>query len=328
MLRKTELMFRKIGCDVRKNFKSITLNFAFVFIFMNLFQLMFGSENSIVAVVFIIIMQSSMLLDFTVKPVKIFFVQLFILETMVVSAFLINTLNPFVTIPMNFIVLFTLLFAFTFDYTLDLYMPYILSFLFLIFISPVSIQMLPTRMLAILVGMLCVMLYHFFMGRNRTRETVCKALTGMIDECHQCILCLLSGAGLPDSVETVRNNLYKLSHLVYERRRHFLYISDASLAMLDCGLKLENFIYMLYDIEGRISPEEAAMLKYSGEWLTLFRAAIQDGGTIPQPDSRYFSLEQHELGKKVYSSLIHMQNRLIHMTDADKRSTFQPTLQQ
>lgn len=318
-------LLNKAYNKVKTGFKYNTLNFVFIFIFINLFLRAFGAENTIVAVVFIIVMQSSMLLDFTVKPIKNFFIQLLIMETMVVSAFLINTLNPFVTIPINFIVLFTLLFVFTFEYTTDLYMPYILSYLFLTFISPVSAQMLPKRMLAVLVGMICVMLYHFFMGRNRTRDTVCSALTGMIDECRQSVDCLISGTGMPDSIETVRSNLYKLSHLVYERRKRFLYISDASLAMLDCGLKLENFINMLYNFEGGISPDDTVMLKCTKKWLDSFRTVIQDGGALEPPDRGNFSLEKHGLGEDVYNLLVLMQNRLTDMTNTSRRSSFHPT---
>lgn len=326
MWNKFQLLLKNVDRKVRQNFKSITSNFIFIFIFLNLFQLLFGAENSILGVVFIIIMQSSMLLDFTAKPVKNFFAQLLILETMVVSAFLINSLNPFVTILMNFIVLFILLYSFTFEYTSDLYMPYILSYLFLIFISPVSAQDLPRRMLAALVGTACVILYHLLKGRNRAGETVGVALTGMIDEASQCMRCLLLCAGTPDSMETVRKNLYKLSHLVYERRKRFLYISDASLAMLDCGLKLEKLICILYDFEGVVTPKEALILKKAGEWLDSFRAVIKDGGTIAPPEEQYFSLENPGFGKSVYDILISMQDHLIHMSDYSRRSTFRPTL--
>lgn len=326
MLNQVNLLVNKVCSEIRKNFRSVTFNFIFIFIFINLFQFLFGAENSIVAIVFIIVMQSSMLLDFTIKPVKNFFAQLLVLEAMAISAFLINNLNPFVTIPMNFIVLVVLLYAFTFEYTTDLYMPYILSYLFLVFISPVSLEQLPKRMLAILAGTVCVILYHLFEGRNRTGKTVCEALTKMIDEASQCTQCLLSGVGLPDSLEAVRSNLYQLSHLVYERRKRFFYISDASSAMLDCGLKLENLIRILYHYEGVVTPEEATILEKAGEWLNSFRAVIQDGGTIELPNRQYFLLGRYDFGENVYKSLEGMQNDLVHMMDFRRRSTFQPTL--
>lgn len=321
---KRKLLCTTICQNVRLNFKSITLNFMFIFIFMNLFQFFFGQENSILGVVFIIIMQSSMLLDFTIKPMKNFFIQLLIIEMMVISAFLIQNANPFITIPMNFVVLFTLLYAFTFEYTTALYMPYILSYLFLVFISPVDILLLPKRVFAVGIGTTCVILYHLYKGRNRKEKTVCDALTGIVEETQQCIQALISGTKLPSNMEIVRNNLYKLSHLAHEHQKCFLQISDASMAMLACGLRLENVICLLYDFEGDVRAEEVILLEQTREWLDTLKEALQAGNTIVPPDPRYFSLAQHALGEYIYNSLASIQQYVSQMKEAENRSRFYP----
>lgn len=315
-----------VGHKVRLNFKSITLNFVFIFIFINLFQRFFGAENTIVGVVFVIVMQSSMLLDFTVRPMKNFFVQLLIMEAMTVSAFLIHALNPLVTMPLNFVILFILLYVFTFEYTTDLYMPYILSYLFLIFISPVSLGQMPERMLAVLVGTTCVILYHLIKGRGRSAKTVCEALTGLIDEARGCMVGHLTGEGFADDMEQVRSNLYKLSHLVYERRKGFMYISDASLAMLDCGLKLENLICRLNNISGELTAKEREILDNAGAWLGELRVVVWEGGAVEAPKGENFHVDTCPLGKDIYTNLTQLRKSLIHMMDYNKRLSFRPTV--
>ena len=61
--------------SVNKNFRHATLNFIFIIIYVNVFQLVFGMENSIVGVIFTIMMSASMVRDLTGAPVKHFLCQ-------------------------------------------------------------------------------------------------------------------------------------------------------------------------------------------------------------------------------------------------------------
>lgn len=71
---------------------------------------------------------------------------------MAVTAFLVTTLPLLGALAVNFLMLLFLLYTFTFEYATHPYMPYILSYLFLLFISPVNAQQLPMRLLGMLVG--------------------------------------------------------------------------------------------------------------------------------------------------------------------------------
>ena len=49
---------------------------------------------------------------------------------------------PLAALPVNPMAVFLILYAYTYEYTSHLYFPYILSYLFLIFISPVTPEQL------------------------------------------------------------------------------------------------------------------------------------------------------------------------------------------
>ena len=65
----------KMKESFQKNFVHATLNFVFIIIFVNVFQAVFGAENSIVGVIFTIMMSASMVRDMTATPIKHLVVQ-------------------------------------------------------------------------------------------------------------------------------------------------------------------------------------------------------------------------------------------------------------
>ncbi|MDO5602374.1 MAG: hypothetical protein Q4G07_06345 [Oscillospiraceae bacterium] len=135
-----------------KNFRSATLNFIFIILFVNVFQTVFGMENSIVGVIFTIMMSASMVRDLTAAPVKHLCIQTAVLFLMTCAACLVVNAPPLLALPVNFAMLFLILYAFTYEYTSHLYFPYILSYLFLVFISPVTPGQLPKRLLGVFAG--------------------------------------------------------------------------------------------------------------------------------------------------------------------------------
>ena len=60
----------KIPAPVRDKFRFGTLSFIFIVAYINVFQLIFGPENSIVGVIFTIMMSASMARDLTAAPVR------------------------------------------------------------------------------------------------------------------------------------------------------------------------------------------------------------------------------------------------------------------
>lgn len=303
---------------ISNNFIRVTLNFMFIMIFTTIYQNVFGPENMIVSIVLVIIMSSAMLRDLTSTPIKQFFIHLFILESMCIVAFLTNYLPLPIATLLNFCLLFVLLYAFTFEYATHLYMPYLISYLFLLFISPINLEQLPTRALAMFVGALCVILYQLIMGRNKIKEIPRHALLALIKEAQDCVHCLLEGKGKPDNPQMVHRNLCKLSRLIFERRKRTLCISDASSAMLESGRSLERFILILYDMEGPMTTERMLMLKQIDTILSSYKTFLTvdgDPSTLLTPNTVFCNSDS--LGDSLSQCLVSIQGYLQRMIDPD-----------
>ena len=95
--------------SIRKNLKFATLSFLFIIAYVNVFQKVFGAENSIVGVIFAIMMSASMVRDLTSTPFKHLLAQSAVLVLMAAAACLVVTLNPWIALPINFIMIFLIL---------------------------------------------------------------------------------------------------------------------------------------------------------------------------------------------------------------------------
>lgn len=311
---------------IRGTYKSASLSFLFMVLYINVFQQLFGAENSIVGVIFVIMMMASMARDLTSTPVRHLFAQSFVLVLMAVSASLVTVLNPWAALPVNFLMIFFILYSYTYEYSNHLYFPYILSYLFLIFLSPVGFEQLPKRLLAMVAGAVSIILYQMAMGRRRAAETVNDVLLTLIGEARQAAVCLIQGKEMPDTLEEMRRNLRRLSHMVYERRKREFCISDAGFAVVDAGRGLEHLLILMSQLE---TPKRYTdMLKKTAGQLDRFQAYIE--GKLPIPghiDRTLFVTDGNDRTEsEFYESLEYICSHLVHMADPDRKSHYRPTL--
>lgn len=317
-----------MGASVRKNFRFATLDMLFILVFVNVFQTVFGMENSIVGVIFTILMASSMARDLTARPIKHFLIQALVLALMACSASLVAFLPPLQALPIHFGMLFLILYAFTYEYASHLYFPYLLSYLFLVFISPVLPEQLPKRLAGMAAGAVCVMLYQFVMGGHRVHDVVRDALTGILDEASGCIGCLLTGRGHPGEPEKVRQDLRELCRIVYERRKRVLCVSDASFAAVDAGRGLEHLVLFLYGMEGEITGERRALLEGTSRWLAGCREFLnRKRPGVPDLDWLLPLVGSGTEGEEMRRSLFYIREHLERMTMREERRRYRPTAQ-
>ncbi len=218
----------------RFNFKANTIEYVFILSFTTLFGMIFGGENYIVGIIAVVLMMSSMARDLTASPLKNMLGQGCILTAMAIASFAVVTLPQPYSLIINFFVMFLLLYFHTFEYSIHLYMPYIISYLFLIFISPVKWEQLPVRVLAVLAGAVCIIAYQMVRGRKRAEHTVRSAFNSMIDD-------VINGSDKKD----LRQEIYCLSNVIFGRKGSALNASRADLCMLNAG-------YGLSELSGQI----------------------------------------------------------------------------
>lgn len=317
----------RMKASLKKNFRSATLNFIFIILFVNVFQTVFGMENSIVGVIFTIMMSASMVRDLTAAPVKHLCIQTAVLFLMTMAACFVSNAPPLLALPVNLAMIFLILYAFTYEYVSHLYFPYILSYLFLVFISPVTPQHLPKRLLGVFAGAVSIILYQLVNGRHRVVETARDVMSAMADRAEQCIGCLLSGDGVPQEPEQMRADLCKLSQIVYDRRKKALCISDASFAMIDAGRGYENLVLLLYEMEGPITPEREKMLRAISAVLSGFRAfARRQTPDIPELCRGDLGEEDNAEATQFFRCLQYIREHMLRMTRPENRRRYRKTL--
>lgn len=326
-LGKVQQMAARMRASVVKNFRHATLNFIFILVFVNVFQTVFGMENSIVGVIFTIMMSASMVRDLTATPVRHLCIQTAVLFLMAGAACLVANVPPLWALPVNFAVLFIILYAFTYEYVSHLYFPYILSYLFLVFISPVTPAQLPKRLLGVFAGAVCIILYQLVNGRKRVAETARDVLGSMIDRAEQCVACLLSAQGIPQDPQQLRADLCKLSKIIYDRRKKVLCISEADFSMIDAGRGLENLVLLLYELEGPVTPARAGMLRCIRAELAGLRGfVLRRTAALPQLSRQAFGGAEDAEAEQFYQCMTYIHSHMQGMTDPEKWRHYNKTL--
>lgn len=318
----------KIPEVIKKNFRFATLNFIFIIAFVNIFQTIFGPENSIVGVIFAIMMSASMARDLTAAPLKHLLTQAFVMTGMAGSAFLVSCLPPFPAFIINLTVIFLIIYAFTYEYSSHLYFPYILSYLFLVFISPITLEQLPRRLAGMLAGSVCIMIYQLFMGRNRAVETARDVLTSMIDAVCNSTASILKGNREVADLADLRQTVCQLSRTVYDRRKKILCISDASFSMIDAGRGLEHIVTVMNEIENPSMETGISLFQKIKAQMELYRSFIHEEiPTLPPLDRETFMTgEEPEIADVIYKDLVYVRDRLLHMTDPQKQAHYRKTV--
>lgn len=318
----------KIPARIREQFRFSTLSFIFIIAYINLFTLLFGPENTIAGVIFTILMSASMVRDLTATPFRHLAVQSFMLVWIALAAYLVNTLPAPASFLLNFITLFVILYTYTYEYSTHMYFPYILSYLFLIFISPVDAARLPGRLLAMVTGAASILLYQWVMGRKHVDETARDVLSGMIDCICSYITGRLDGNGVKPDSGDIHHKLCSLSKIVYDRRKKAFCVSDAGFSMIDAGRGLEHLLFLLQELPGELSDQDRSLLQVTMNRLRIFRAFLhQEIKELPLP-SPNTAIDGDGNGANPAEKLLnYINDRLMHMADPQNKRNYRPGIQ-
>ena len=260
---------RRIAASVQKNFVFGTLNFIFTVIYINAFQVFFGAENSIIAIIMTILMGICAGRDVTNAPFKQFFKQISVFCWMATAACLTLSFGPWLAIPINLITVFVITYAFTYEYSRHLYFPYLLSYLFLIFISPVPLARLPLRLLGVAVSAVIMILYALVLYRRNIVKPADKILRRLLLLAQRDITALLQGEKTADNLLEARRLMQALSANLGDRGVNAGKLPVKAALLLDFGRGLESLIIMLSDCRNRnLAPD---VLKYAAARLNYIQ---------------------------------------------------------
>lgn len=235
----------KMGKSIRGNFLFATLNFVFIAAFIQCFTDLFGGQNTVIAIIAVILMGICAGKNVAAAPMKHFFVQLAVFGGMTIAACYSVSLGAWPAIPINFAVIFGIVYAYTFEYSNHLYFPYLLSYLFLLFISPVSPEGLPIRLLSVVFSSACMILYALVLHYRNIRKPVKKTISALLGEASLCVKALQEGQRPPDCSQKVRSLTYDLSAYARNRRRGKFELSFSAKNAVACGRATQALIACL-----------------------------------------------------------------------------------
>lgn len=142
-----------------------------IILFVSSFSMIFGSENSLTGVVVItaILMYKHVDVNLYFKDAIIALIIAFII--MPLGSYL-STINPWIGLIVNFIIMFLLTFTFTTGEATKnkAYVPFILGYVFLQG-NPISIQQLPSRFMAVSIGAILIIFFYFKYHRKDTSNS-------------------------------------------------------------------------------------------------------------------------------------------------------------
>lgn len=316
--------FQKLALTVKErvksNFAYATFHFILIMFFIAVFTTLFGANNSIVAIIFVQITLSTISRDLTASLFKNFVFQTIVLSFMTIGACISVNIPPIWALLIHLIVVFIILYVYTFDYIRQLYFPYVLSYLFLVCLAPISFAQLPIRIISVIFGCVCIMLYQYIINRKRIVNTTRQVLLSILDEANAIITAIINHEEVTIKIEQMRASLMSLSQIVYDRRKKLLCLSDAALATIDVARGLENLVIDLYEKDLKQDKE---LLYQTAYYLSCFKSyLLEEMKEIP-------ILSKDELQntnvncKDIYLDLNFIRNQLLAMNNVNNKRTYE-----
>lgn len=261
-----------------------TIIFIFVMAFVLTFKAIFGSDNVLIGITTITATLMLMQRDFTGDLLKNTLKFIGINLLMGVGTFIAAN-NMWLAIPINFAVVFTFSYVFTYNLRQPLYFPFGLQYLFLLS-SPVSIDKLGLRLIALFVGALIIMLAQILVNKNKLATEGNKILIGVCESIEGKLKCLKAKSTNYDSTNNVQESLDKFRTMIYDKRESNYYISEEARVKLNMSVALENINSLLYD--DNIKSIDSKTIDNLEELVSIAKATLKSktkNGTNIKPKS-------------------------------------------
>lgn len=196
-------------------------------------------SNSIVAVSIVVIALTLVTADLRQNLVRKTFYISIIMLVLGISSTLIN-INPILGLCINIIAIFFIVYEGVHDYKENVYFPFLLAYIFMGLSAPATLDKLPTRMVAILIGCIYILIIQLVLNNNRFNKTIYHTKKQLIGIVINKIDCLLENkeCDLGDST------LYKLTNpivrAVYDTRLKGKVISNKNKGIFLLALGIED----------------------------------------------------------------------------------------
>ncbi|WP_330616153.1 hypothetical protein, partial [Romboutsia sp. 13368] len=228
----------------KKKIITNTVIFVFVLAFVLAFKAVFGAENKVIGVTTMVALFMLLSRNFTAEPLKNTFKLIAINLLIGIGAYLALQ-NMWLSIPVNFIVVFLFSYMFTYNLREALYFPFCMQYLYLLS-TPVAEDKLYIRFLALICGALIIMLSQLLVNRNKLTTSGNKILVGVCDSIVNKVKSIKEKSSEDNSNNNINASIDEFRTIVYDKREDNYYLSEEAKIKLDMSVALENINSILY----------------------------------------------------------------------------------
>lgn len=222
---------------------SKTRIFLIVIAFVIGFKTIFGEENLLIGVTTItaimMFLERDLTIEFSKNTIGLIILNLFI----GVAAFISNT-NMYLAMIINFIVMFCIGYKLCYNLKNPLYIPFALQYLFIL-VTPINIELLPKRLLSLLIGAISIMIAQLIFNRNKfgkvSSEIIKEVCTQVINKVDLCIN-EKETKGVENKIQGLINQLRKF---IYEKIEKEFYLTEDIIINLNISMSFEKLNLIL-----------------------------------------------------------------------------------
>lgn len=226
--------------------------FVSILLFVSGFSYVFGRDNLLIGVSIIIATLMYLERDLTANPWKSFFFLLVINLQQGIFGYL-SALHIWMAIPLNMISMFIVGYFFSFNLKNSLTIAFGLQYLFIL-TSPVSIEVLPLRLLALVFGAVMIMLVQFIVNKNKFEKNGNKRLIGIGEQLIQKLKAIQSQKEHHHFDSSIEQSIKEIRKMVYHRTVDSYYVTNGGriyLKISACFEKLNLLLNHFDEIRGK-----------------------------------------------------------------------------
>ena len=235
-----------------------SLFFLALCLFVGIFTAIFGQKNSLVGVFVVIIALMMLGRDLSVRPLSNLMSLMMFTLAMGFGAF-ISLMNPFLGIVVNFSFVFLTTFITMHDMKSPMHFPFLLGYAFMMSM-PVTLEELPIRILALMVGSILTVGLNVLLNRNKMERTCHNAIVSMCDAIgKECDKVLSGSITTTDELDKVCSNV---NSTVYDRLKDGFFINPKDRPVMDLVASLQSLgrSICLRERDPRIVKEVASLM--------------------------------------------------------------------
>lgn len=216
-------------------------------------------SNSIVAVSIVVIALTLVATDLRENIVKKTFYISIVMLVLGISSTLIN-INPVLGLMINIPIMFLIVYEGVHDYKENVYFPFLLAYIFMGLSAPATMDKLPTRMVAILIGCIYILVIQLVLNNDRFNKTIYNIKKQLINIVINKIDSLLCNKENNVGVEVVYRLTKPIIRAIYDTRLKGKVVSNKSKGLLLMSLSIEDLYKEITNIDSNLTQKDIEFL--------------------------------------------------------------------